>query len=188
MNEGKNKYLSFEDIKKKYNDLANKPESVRFVEDSFSIDFIVYTMTKEQMSQEFLLKTLMLPEECADNILDFGSLVEGQAREKLLTVLLGIYDARVLFSNKDRSDILSKTEVLKLLQKTFNIFNSLERPKRVLTSILKNVNMYEDMAIVLLEQKRLFYTLLRDKEFVKQASNYNKVVDGLFENLKDNQR
>ncbi|MDE6224216.1 MAG: hypothetical protein K2M23_01935, partial [Alphaproteobacteria bacterium] len=81
-----------------------------------------------------------------------------------------------------------KLEYKKLLLKdTLKVFNSIKNNNAVLKSVVNNHESADELLSIFLNINRLYKVLLSDEEFMKQAKNYNKVVD-MFPKLKDNQR
>ncbi|MBD5398199.1 hypothetical protein HDR60_01680 [bacterium] len=180
------KYLTYEDVKR------NLKETGLF--DSFDIkeiyrDFYSYNdlMEISEDTSKHLLKEILQieDEDFSKIILDFAGLIDTNEKYVVIDALLSLIKAKVVVSFTTNEIKLEGKKLF--LSDTLKVFNSIKNNNAVLKSIVNNHKSAGDLLSIFLNISRLYKVLLSDEEFMKQAKNYNKVVD-MFPKLKDNQR
>lgn len=180
------KYLTYEDVNR------NLKETGLF--DSFDIkeiyrDFYSYNdlMEMSEDTSKHLLKEIVQieDEDFSKIILDFADLIDTNEKYVVIDALLSLIKAKVIVSFTTEEIKLEYKKLL--LNDTLKVFNSIKNNNAVLKSIVNNHESADELLSIFLNINRLYKVLLSDEEFMKQAKNYNKVVD-MFPKLKDNQR
>lgn len=180
------KYLTYEDVNR------NLKETGLF--DSFDIkeiyrDFYSYNdlMEMSEDTSKHLLKEILQieDEDFSKIILDFADLIDTNEKYVVIDALLSLIKAKVVVSFTTNEIKLESKKLF--LSDTLKVFNSIKNNNAVLKSIVNNHKSADELLSIFLNINRLYKVLLSDEEFMKQAKNYNKVLD-IFPKLKDNQR
>ena len=189
-NNKKIKYLSYEDVKKRYNDLR----SLRV----FEIKEIHRTnynyndlMNISGKTSETLFNEVLQIEDDAFSkiILDFAALVDTNAKYVIINTLLSIINADIYlgFMEFTSYDIIDSKVKQHILKDTLKVFKSIKNSNDVLKSLVNEYKTLHCLSLIFLNERELYKVLLNDKEFMKQSKNYNEVLN-LFPQLKDKQR
>ena len=180
------KYLTYEDVKRKRKEvgLLDSFDIKQVYRDSYGYNDL---MEMSENTSERLLKEILRieDEDFPKIILDFAGLVDTNEKYVVIDTLLSLINAEV-FESFTTNEIKPETKKL-LLNDTLKVFNSIKNNNAVLKSIVNDYKTANDLLSIFLNMNKLYAALLVNKEFMKQAKNYNEVLN-LFPQLKDNQR
>ncbi len=186
-NDDKIKYLTYEDVREEY-------ETIKNVE-SFCITTphrAIYNNKElmgisEETSQNLFKEVLKIPSDSyLDIILDFANLVDTNEKYIIIDSLLSIFYADINLFGFPESPVDLETKQT-LLSSTLKLLKSIKDSNSVIKSFVGKSKNSLELAFVLLNKKTLCNELLENKEFLKQAKNYDKVLD-LFPQIKNNER
>lgn len=181
------KYLTYEDAKKRHNDIGGLHvfEMKEIHRSNYNYNDLMNISGK---TSETLFKEVLKIEDDAflKIILDFAGLVDTNEKYVIINTLLSIINADIYLSSTP-NDIIDSKVKQHILKDTLKVFNSIENSNDVLKSLVNEYKTLNYLSLIFLNEKELYEALLDNKEFMKQSKNYNEVLD-MFPQLKDNQR
>lgn len=187
----KNKYLTYEDIQKKYQEARffvsfsfEKMNDKDYIEeiDNLNIDVIILKLADLSEYQDIKFFN------------DYSNLFDNKGESnylnkcRLLSRLLAICENRVYSPNTIHVDYEHKIDLLK---KSFEVFKLLENPASILNDMFNYEHKYPKIVNVfdiLLNEKECLKYLMYFSDYRKQNPEYNTILKDFFPNMKNNER